>query len=70
MPKWLKQVYQYVYQCDPIRFADFLELAKRAPKDILKKALQYHKTDIKNIKADQLETFIFEFSNKYNLKNL
>ncbi|GEM02098.1 hypothetical protein HHA03_16300 [Halolactibacillus halophilus] len=70
MPKWLKQVYHYVYQCDPISFANFLELATHTPKDMLKRALNYHKTDIQNITADQLELFIFEFSNKYRPKNL
>ena len=70
MPKWLKQVYHYTYQCDPISFADFLELATHTPRDVVKKALNYHKTDIQNITPAQLETFIFEFSNKYRSKNL
>lgn len=46
MPKWLKIIYHYVYQRNPIQFASFIEQARNRPKDFLKKALRRNNVTI------------------------
>ena len=54
MPNYLKNIYQYVYEQNPIRFAIFLNLAKNRPKDFLKKALTRNKVTIYELTETQL----------------
>ena len=54
MPNYLKNIYRYVYEQNPIRFAIFLKLAKNRPKDFLKKALTRNKVTIYELTETQL----------------
>ena len=55
MSNWLKNIYFYVYNCNPIEFAHMIELAKNKPKDFIKKALKRNNVTIFELTKKQLE---------------
>jgi hypothetical protein len=59
MPKWLKKIYIYIYDRNPVEFAALIEKAKNKPKDFLKKALRRNNTNINNLTKEQLEKELY-----------
>lgn len=68
MPKWLKDIYHYVYKRNPIRFAVFIEEATNHPKDFLKKAFKRNNVTIYEITEKQLLNELHRKTQNYEIQ--